>query len=71
MGIRRQSRQAERRFRVLIFVEGWTVREIDRLINAGMDANTAFDTVYCFMKQDNAAGLERYVSRFEHEQRNG
>lgn len=47
------------------------MREIDRLINAGMDANTAFDTVYCFMKQDNAAGLERYVSRLEREQRNG
>lgn len=39
--------------------------EIDRLIAAGINADIAFDTVYCFLHHRNADGLERYVRKLE------
>lgn len=42
---------------------------IDRLIAAGMDAETAFDTVFWYKQQGNDSGLERYISEFERGQR--
>lgn len=42
---------------------------IDRLVDAGMDAETAFDTVFWYFQQGNSAGLERYICEFERGQR--
>lgn len=42
---------------------------IDRLIASGVDPERAFDIVYCFLQQDNAKGLERYVCEMERGQR--
>lgn len=42
---------------------------IDRLVSAGADAERAFDIVYCFLQQNNAKGLERYVCEMERGQR--
>lgn len=45
------------------------MRTIDRLVAAGMDAVKAFDVVFCFLRQDNVEGLERYVRKFERRER--
>lgn len=42
---------------------------IDRLVAAGVDAERAFDIVYCFLEQGNEKGLERYVCEMERGQR--
>lgn len=42
---------------------------IDRLVSAGMDAETAFDTVFWYYQQGNESGLERYICEFERGQR--
>lgn len=39
--------------------------DIDRLVEAGMDVETAFDTVFWYKQQGNDSGLERYISEFE------
>ena len=43
--------------------------DIDRLINAGMDAETAFDTVFWYKRQGNDSRLERYICEIERGQR--
>lgn len=42
---------------------------IDRLVDAGVDPERSFDIVYCFLRQDSANGLERYVCEMERGQR--
>lgn len=42
---------------------------VDRLVAAGVNAERAFDIVYCFLQQDNAKGLERYICEVERGQR--
>lgn len=42
---------------------------IDRLVDAGVDPERAFDIVCCFLQQGNAKGLERYVCEMERRQR--
>lgn len=44
---------------------------IDRLVAAGVDPEKAFDIAYCFWKQRNEKGLERYVLEIERGQRQG
>lgn len=38
-------------------------------VNAGMDAETAFDTVFWYKRQGNDSGLERYICEIERGQR--
>lgn len=45
------------------------MKTIDRLMAAGMDAETAFDIAFYFFQQGNDAGLERYICEFERGQR--
>lgn len=45
------------------------MQPIDRLISAGMDAETAFDTVFWYKQQGNDSGLERYICEYERGQR--
>lgn len=42
--------------------------EIDRLVNAGMNAETAFDVVFFYLNH-NRDGLKRYIFEFERGQR--
>lgn len=42
---------------------------INRLINAGMKFNDAFDAVFWFVHHGNDADMERYVLEFERGQR--
>lgn len=51
------------------FLEDAPMQAIDRLIAAGMAPGMAFDTVYCFLQQNNTNGLERYVCKIERWQR--
>lgn len=43
--------------------------DIERLISAGMDPETAFDTVFWYKQQGNDSGLERYICEVERGQR--
>lgn len=47
------------------------MHDIDRLIAAGMDAETAFDTVFWYKRRGNDSGLERYICEIERGQRRG
>ena len=51
------------------FFGGIPMYDIDRLINAGLDAETAFDTVFWYKRQGNDSGLERYICEIERGQR--
>ena len=51
------------------FFGGIPMYDIDRLINAGMDAETAFDTVFWYKRQGNDSGLKRYICEIERGQR--
>lgn len=42
---------------------------IDRLINAGMKAEDAFDAVFWFVYHGNDSDMERYICEFERGQR--
>lgn len=53
----------------ILFFGGIPMYDIDRLINAGMDAETAFDTVFWYKRQGNDSGLERYICEIERGQR--
>ena len=51
------------------FFGGIPMYDIDRLINAGMDVETAFDIVFWYKRQGNDSGLERYICEIERGQR--
>ena len=42
---------------------------IDRLVDAGVDPERAFDIVYCLLEHGNEKGLERHVCEMERGQR--
>lgn len=51
------------------FFGRYAMYTIDRLVCAGVEPEKAFDIVYCFLQQDNAKGLERYICELERGQR--
>lgn len=48
---------------------GTFMYEIDRLVNAGMSAEAAFDTVFWYKQHGNDSDLERHILEFERGQR--
>lgn len=68
MEIGRQGCHANRHFCALLFWRN-AMYTIDRLVAAGVDPERAFDIVYCFLEQDNASELERYICEIERGQR--